>query len=318
MRRAPAVPTRTRAFLREHTQPGQTLLLACSGGGDSVALLVLADEARAPLGLEVVVASVDHGLRAESAAEVQGVGALCVERGLDFVPLRAELEPGPDLQRRAREERYRRLHALALERGATLVTAHTRDDQAETVLSRVLRGGRVDALRGIAPARPLVGDDGARVPLLRPLLGVGREELRAFLRHRGVAWVEDPSNEDVRFERVRMRAWLAELAREDPRVHEHLAALAEDARRATGLRRARGRRLRARSEDGDALWLARLRRWSVAARREVLRQWLRARTGHNPSDAVLDAAERMVVSGEGEVRLRGGLLRRHGDRLVVE
>ncbi|MGE3064353.1 MAG: tRNA lysidine(34) synthetase TilS [Hyphomicrobiaceae bacterium] len=187
------------------------VLLAVSGGSDSIALLHLYERwrrlagiARAPL-----IATVDHALRAGAAAEAAEVGARAAALGLEHVTLRwTGDKPRTGVQAAARAARYRLLAELARARGiANLVTAHTADDQGETLLMRLARGSGVDGLSAMAPASRL--DD---VRLLRPLLGVGKARLVATLRQAGLGWIEDPSNSAVVFERVRLRAEAARLA----------------------------------------------------------------------------------------------------------
>lgn len=266
--------------------PDELLLVACSGGSDSIALLhVLADVRRA-----LCVASIDHGLRDDSAEDVAFVAARAESLSLPFLTCRLSLAQGPNLHARARAARYEALHALAHECGATAIAVgHTRDDQAETVLSRVLRGGGLVGLSGIRPRR----DDG----VVRPLLDCGREELREWLSRLGLTWRDDPSNDDPRYERTRLRALLASLREEDPSVVEHLAFLADDARAA-------GRVL---AEAADA-WLGPLTDAPEAVRRVLLKREVESASGQRVGRAHLEALDRMVRSARGEVRLGGGLV----------
>lgn len=187
--------------------PGKAPLgIAVSGGGDSMALLC-ALAARGGLPLRAV--TVDHGLRPEAAEEARLVAETCAGLGVPHTTLRWQGWDGAgNLQYAARRARYRLIGDWAAGHGITRVAlGHTRDDQAETVLMRLARGAGVDGLSAMAPARDEVG-----VTWLRPFLCVGRAELRAYLRDRGQRWIEDPSNEDARFERVQARRALAELA----------------------------------------------------------------------------------------------------------
>ncbi len=189
------------------------IVLAVSGGGDSAALLVLFDRFRraAPAAPEAIVATVDHGLRPEAADEAAAVAALAARRGLPHRTLRVTAPPpASGLQAFARRERYRLLLSLVRAEGAdALLTAHTLEDQAETVLMRLRRGSGLAGLAGIAP-------DGCMedVRLVRPLLGVRRATLRAVLGAEGIVPLEDPSNDDPRFERVRTRRLLSLLEAE--------------------------------------------------------------------------------------------------------
>ena len=188
--------------------PGGRLGVAVSGGSDSVALLHLM-AGHAPLrdaGLYCV--TVDHGLRPESAAEAQFVGELC--RGLD-VPHETLCWQGWDgrgnTQDAARRARYSLMADWAHTHGiAAVALGHTRDDQAETVLMRLARGAGVDGLSAMAIHREAHG-----ISWLRPMLGIGREELREGLRRDGIPWKDDPGNENTDYDRIRARKALRDL-----------------------------------------------------------------------------------------------------------
>lgn len=182
-----------------------TVVVAISGGSDSTALLLMAIEATAAT--RIVAATVDHGLRAESAAEAAGVAALCASLGVEHRTLawRGD-KPASGISQAAREARHRLLSQLAVELGTDIVlTGHTLDDQAETVAMRARRGTGL-GLAGMAPATLFEG----RTWFVRPLLDRRRKELRAFLSGRGLGWIDDPTNADPRFERARLRAAMSE------------------------------------------------------------------------------------------------------------
>ena len=186
--------------------------LAVSGGPDSLALLLLADEAICE-GFEV--ATVDHGLRAESAAEAETVAALCDRLGIAHATLRPSVATTGNLQANARAARYASLGDWAQARGlAAIVTAHHADDQAETLLMRLNRGAGVRGLAGMRRVAAVPGHPG--LPLLRPLLGWRKAELEAVIAQAGIEPARDPSNADPRFERVRVREGLAAAAWLDP------------------------------------------------------------------------------------------------------
>lgn len=177
--------------------------LAVSGGPDSLALLLLA---HAALPGQVAAATVDHGLRAESAAEAEMVGRICAALGVPHAVLCVNVDPG-NLQAAARAARYAAL-AQWLELGAlsAIATAHHADDQAETLLARLNRGSGVAGLAGVR-ARGMVPE--TRLPLLRPLLGWRRAELAKVVAAAGIEPAQDPSNHNPRFDRVRLRQALA-------------------------------------------------------------------------------------------------------------
>lgn len=183
--------------------------VAVSGGGDSVALLHLTQKWAAKVGVHVQVATVDHNLRAESAAEALGVAKACAKLGLDHQTLHWTGWNGEgNLQAEASAARRRLLADAARAQGLkAILLGHTTDDQAETLLMRLGRGSGVDGLSGM---RPSTLRDG--IIWLRPLLGVRRDTLRDWLRSRKITWIDDPSNDDLRFDRVKARRALVGLS----------------------------------------------------------------------------------------------------------
>ena len=202
------------------------IAIGVSGGSDSMALLHLfAAWARRRPKVRLVAFTVDHGLRATSAAEAKQVAAWCHALGVDHRILRWRGDkPRTGLQAAARAARYRLLgDACRRFRLGALAVAHNVEDQAETVLLRLGRGSGLDGLSGMAVSRPL--DDLGDVQLIRPLLGFSRARITATLRTVGQEWIEDPSNADDRFQRVRVREALRLLAPDDV-VPERIAAAA--------------------------------------------------------------------------------------------
>ena len=186
------------ALIPRHVRIG----VAVSGGPDSLALLLLAAAARPG---RIEAATIDHGFRAEAAEEAAMVGRVCDQLGVRHSILTARWTELPEtaIQERARSQRYRLLGYWAEERGLdALATAHHAEDQAETLLMRLARGAGV---RGLAGIRPRSVSPGAHVRLLRPLLGWRRTELEQVCSAAGVTPAADPSNQDERFERVRVR-----------------------------------------------------------------------------------------------------------------
>jgi tRNA(Ile)-lysidine synthase len=202
-----ALVDRFRADLDALIEPGTRLGLAVSGGPDSLAMLLLAAAAR-PGGIEA--ATVDHGLRPEARSEADTVATLCEELGVPHATLAIEwdLPPTSAIQEQARDVRYGALAAWLRDRDLpALLTAHHLDDQAETMLMRLNRGSGVRGLAGMRRRAPLPGDPDKL--LLRPLLGWRRSELEGICVRAGVSPAVDPSNEDGKFERVRIRRGLA-------------------------------------------------------------------------------------------------------------
>ncbi|HEY8548071.1 MAG TPA: tRNA lysidine(34) synthetase TilS [Acidimicrobiales bacterium] len=267
----------TAALLRRCSFPpaGTAVDVAVSGGADSLALLVLAVAA----GCAVTAHHVDHGLRPGSAAEADLVRAAAERFGAGFVAHRVDVAPGPNLEARARAARYAALPAGVL-------TGHTADDQAETVLLNLLRGAGLDGLAGMAPER-------------RPLLGLRRAETAALCRDLGLDVVHDPSNDDPAFRRNRVRhevlPLLSEVARRDvvPILARQAGLLRDDARALEELVRWHT------DAEGlpDAPALAGL---PVAVARRVVRAWLRDAGGpeRHPPDAA--AVERVLAVARGE------------------
>lgn len=183
--------------------------VALSGGGDSVALLLLAADWASRHGWRLEAFTFDHGLRPAAAGEVAFCATLCRGLGVQHESGRwAEGPAGGNLSALARGARYAALGDWARRRGlGAVLLGHTADDQAETFLMRLARGSGVD---GLAAMRAEMRRDGRL--FLRPLLSCRRETLREFLRSRGQGWCEDPSNRDTRFDRVRVRSALPVLA----------------------------------------------------------------------------------------------------------
>jgi len=234
------------ALDRTHIRPGDRVCAAVSGGADSVALLLLLDAANAQprnaLGVGLSAIHVHHGLRGDEAdADLAFVEALCARLE---VPLHVRHASVPDRVVRAREAgqpetveeaarnlRYELFRQLIAESHAdSVLTAHTLDDQAETVLMKLLRGAWTEGLSGISPvvAVPHATHPGR---ILRPLLGVRRADLMAFLESRNQGWRTDSTNADDTFTRNRIRHSVLPLLREfNPAIDQALANLAELAR----------------------------------------------------------------------------------------
>ena len=209
-RRTPALTSETIDALLAPLADARGVLLAVSGGPDSTALLLMAARwAREKGRPNVEVATVDHAMREGAHAEAEVVAAVCQRLGLThhLLEWRGE-KPHSRIQERAREARYRLLSDCARAIGADfLVTAHHADDQAETVLFRLLRGSGIAGLAGM-PERAMRGG----VVLARPLLSLNKADLVAFCQKHGEAFGLDPSNTDPRFARTRLRKLTGVLA----------------------------------------------------------------------------------------------------------
>jgi tRNA(Ile)-lysidine synthase len=251
---------------------GGPVVAAVSGGADSLALLVLA-RAR---GREVLAVHVDHGLRPGSAAEAQVVAKAAERFGAGFEARKVSVAPGADLEARARRARYQALPA-------GVMTGHTADDQAETVLLNVLRGAALDGLAGMR--------DGERVR--RPLLDLRRAETHELCRILGLQPVDDPSNRDPRFRRNRVRHQLLPLLDDVverdvvPILARQADLLADDA--------ALLESLAAALDPTDAAALAAA---PLSLTRRALRRWLRDGDEQHPPSAAELARVLAVVRGQ--------------------
>jgi tRNA(Ile)-lysidine synthase len=268
--------------------PGTEVACAVSGGADSLALLVLAVAA----GCRVTAVHVDHGLRPGSASEADVVAAAAARFGAAFRSERVVVGPGPNLEARARAARYGALPPGVL-------TGHTADDQAETVLLNLMRGAGLDGLAGMAPSR-------------HPLLGVRRRETRDLCRSVGLVPVEDPSNDDPRHRRNRVRAELLPLLesiaeRDVVPVLVRQASVLRDEAAFLGS-------LAAELDPTDAVALAEA---PPALARRAVRRWL---GGEHPVD--LATVERVLAVARGEAQATdvggGRRARRSRQRLHVE
>ena len=362
-----AVPT----LNREQIRPGDRICAAVSGGADSVALLLLLHAANAlprhGLGVGLSAVHVHHGLRGEEAdADLAFVEALClrleVPLHVHHASVRERVAASRELggtgrpetiEEAARAIRYEVFRSLMAQGHAdSVLTAHTLDDQAETVLMKLLRGAWTEGLSGIHPVVRIrgTGDRGTGDgKILRPLLGLRRTELEDFLRTRSQPWRTDSSNSDEAFTRNRVRHQLLPALREyNPSLDQALANLAQLAREDEARWQAElgrilpqvllpGKPVRgggrtvstaAGGKDSVALEIERLRGFDPALRRRVIRgaaRQLGARLSFDETARLLALAGLLPVSGAEEptvrarpgasVQLAGGL---HAERSARE
>jgi tRNA(Ile)-lysidine synthase len=291
---------------------GARVIVAVSGGPDSTALLdVLARLAGERSFAVVAAVGVDHGLRPEAGSELDGAEAHARRIGVPFDRIGVTVGPRGSVAAAAREARYAALAEARIRWGATHVAVgHTQDDQAETVLARVLHGSGLRGLAGVDPAR----DDG----VVRPLVDASRAAVLAYLADAGLGFATDPSNADPRFDRARIRSTvLPALTAESTEAAAHLAALADEARETEDTLEALAAALLADAAvPGSALSLSRLRRAPVAVALRALRRALGPEIGR----AHLTELRRWLqedVTG-GTLRLPGARTARIvGDRLEV-
>ena len=271
------------------------LVCAVSGGADSAALLALAccfaqrSDADAA---SVTAIHVDHGLRPEGPAEAAKVEALCEQLGAGFSLVQLGLVPGANLQARARDARHAAL-------GPDALLGHTADDQAETVLLQLLRGGALDALAAMRPHG-------------RPLLGLRRADTERVCEMIGYEPICDPSNTDPRFWRSRVRheviPLLCDIAGRD--VVPLLA-------RGSGLAAADADLLDVLAADIDPTSAAELREAPVALARRAVRAWLR--TDHPPDAATVERVFEVARHTHRATEVGSGRrVTRSADRLRLE
>jgi len=260
------------------------VVLAVSGGPDSTALLLLMARWRCALkrGPKLLAVTIDHGLRRTSAAEARTVKALARRLAVPHSTMRWEgKKPASGLQQAARDARYRLLAAAARSaKASAIVTAHTLDDQAETVLLRLSRGSGLTGLSAMARESPLPGNG---IILVRPLLDIPKTRLIATLARMKIRFADDPSNRDPRFTRARLR--------------ELMPALAREGLSARSLSRLAGRLRRADAAIETAV-------------DEAMEQLCRFCADHGP--IVVDADELVRLPAEVALRLLGRVIARAG------
>lgn len=212
-------------------EEGDKVLVAVSGGADSVCLLKAMLSFREKMGIEVLVANMDHSLRgAESKRDSEFVKFLSKEEGLRFIFKKVNAltgKKGLSTEEKAREKRYSFLLKAAKKEGcSTIATGHTMDDQAETVLMRMMYGSSLSGLTGIPPVREAGG-----VKIIRPLIRTERKDVESFLKRNSCKHVNDASNKDLKFQRnlVRVKV-LPYLEKENPRLKRSLANLSDSLR----------------------------------------------------------------------------------------
>lgn len=307
----PDVRDTVRRYALEHglLRPG-ALVVAVSGGTDSTALLLVLADLAPELGLVLHVAHFDHRARRTGAADAQFVSDLAAHVGATIRVGRAEARPTSEDD--ARRARYAFLARVAAEcRATAIVTGHTRDDQAETVLLHVARGSGIGGLAAMRPSRG---------GIVRPLLCIGRAETASVCAAAAIVVREDPTNRSLRYARNRIRRRiLPELARINPQVSGALARLADAAAEVASSHRERATALlRDAARDGaidlDALGA------DPAAREEALAiAWERA-TGHVLTARHREAVATQASRGDGRAALDlpGGRLVRDRRRAWIE
>ena len=264
------LPERVAAALASAISPGAHLALGLSGGVDSVALLSVLAELAPRMRFSLSALHVNHGISANAPRWAAFCSELCAKFG---IPLQSQtVDIGPyrhlGLEGAARSARY---EAFARVDADFVVLAQHRDDQAETLLLRLVRGSGLRGLAGMARLRPLAG---TQARLLRPLLGVSRAEIEAYARQRGLEWVEDESNADtVRHRNFLRHEVLPALEREFPAARAAIARAAAHLTEARELLDEMALGDLERCGDGDAVDLSALHRLGEVRAKNVLRYW---------------------------------------------
>lgn len=221
-----------RSLARLPLERGRTVILcACSGGPDSTALVHALARHRKRFGFSVVAHGVDHGLRADAAAELECAKQVCAQLEIPFGTTRLRLAKGSGIMARARDARYAALRSAAKNaQAAFIATGHTADDRAETLLIRLLQGAGPRGLSVLpeATAGERTALAAPELTLIRPLVSVRRAEVMAHLARHKLPSMHDPSNVDPQFLRVRVRREVLPLLESlSPAIVEHLCRLAE-------------------------------------------------------------------------------------------
>ncbi|MGE5542097.1 MAG: tRNA lysidine(34) synthetase TilS [Bacillota bacterium] len=305
-------------------EKGQTVLAAVSGGPDSVALLNILVRLRGPIGFELAACHLDHGFRGEeSEADARFVAGLCSDAGVPCRVLRMDVpglmsQWGIGAEEAGRRARYRFYEETAFGLGvARVALGHTLDDQAETVLMRLIRGSGLEGLGGIPPVRGMY---------IRPLLFVSRREIEQYCAAAGLSWRTDRTNQAPVYFRnqIRLQA-IPALERWNPRLKDTLAGTADRLREDAAYLELAGREaaagLASGKDGGMSLARDRFNDLHPAVRRQVVRAIAREITGesgdteHMPLgychvEAIISLSGR--GGGEGVLHLPGGLLARVG------
>lgn len=322
----PATFARALDALRAEYSPS-TIAIACSGGLDSMVLLDLAASWCRAHAIALHVLHVHHGLSPNADAWLGHVEAAASALGAGFDARRVTLAPagaGAGVEASARKLRYRALGEMCRAHGSSvLLSAHHLDDQAETVLLQLLRGSGPAGLSGMdaANAAPELLDNPSLV-MARPLLALGRAALEAHARARGLAWVEDESNADVRYARNALRhTVMPALALAFPGFQERFARSAAHAQSAQRLLVELAQSDLAASLDDGAIDCARLRTMSDERACNMLRHWFTVQGLAMPSTAWLTELHVQLVEARHDAQLLvthpACHLRRHRDRLRI-
>jgi tRNA(Ile)-lysidine synthase len=304
------------SFVEKHAlfRPGDRVLVGVSGGADSVCLLRVLHDLAAGLQIQLSAAHLHHGIRGRTAdRDALLVKRLCAQLGISLQTGRADVpglarSRGISLEMAAREARHDFFRRAAREAGARVVaTAHTADDQVETLLLRLARGAGVGGLAGIAPISAVAG-----LTLVHPLLTVDRVAIIEFLRKRRAAWCEDETNRDTTILRNRVRHEILPMleTKLNPAIRLALLRAADILREESNWLDKLAREVFNRCRSGKAIRMAAFAKHPVAARRRVLRLWM-TENGVPAESMDFDLVERLAglaagSQGTGQIELPGG------------
>jgi tRNA(Ile)-lysidine synthase len=300
-------------------EPGATVIVALSGGADSLALAAATAFEAPKLGLRVSAVTVDHGLQNGSTDAAAAAAAKARALGLDAHVVRVAVDGAGGPEAAAREARYAALTHAARDAGAAaILTAHTLDDQAETVLLGLARGAGATSLQGMAEASDLDG-----VALLRPLLGVRRATTRAACIAEGLEPWDDPHNLDPRFARVRVRQTVLPVLETElgPGIAEALARTAaqlrEDAEAFDEMIDETIEDIVEHAEAGISVSAAALAANPAALRHRIIRHVVASEFHQSLTRSQTLEVARLVTdwSGQGPLDLPGCRARRVGGRI---
>ena len=295
--------SKLRAFVRQYDliHPGDTVIAAVSGGADSIALLFALFLLREEWGITLEAAHFNHCLRGEeSNRDARFVADFCAHYGIPLHMCSGNVVPGEKgLEAAARDARYRFLRSLP----GKVATAHTADDNAETVLMRLLRG---TGLKGLGAIAPVSGN------VIRPMLNVTRREVEAFLEEYALAHIEDSSNGEDAFLRNRIRHRIMPLLyEENPRIGENLSSMALNLRLDEACL--------SRLASGPMPGIEELKSLPDAIRRRYLERFLKENGVREPEESHLLQAESLLFhwNPSASMNFPGGIvIAREYDRLV--
>ena len=307
-------------FFLDGADSANQFWLAYSGGLDSRVLLQLAHESGLNQNGNLKAIHIHHGLHPDADQWAEHCQNQCDQLGIELRIERVQVADGDSLENQARQARYQVFESLLAD-GDVLLMGHHADDQAETVLQRLMRASGVRGLAGMPETRPL-----GKGHLLRPLLGFSRAELRAYADERGLkcglGWIEDPSNIDPRHDRNYLRAEVVpRLAERWPQAVQALSQSAEHCREAEQLCRELAELDLQRCRAGEALSVTALQRLAPHRKANLLRHWIEQHTGVLVDRRRLAQIESELVESaadaEPQLPLGESVLRRYRERLYL-